>query len=97
MVLLPSLRWGPTVSSLGIIQWDFTRRDHSGNMGRVSGSGPVKNLLNLIEVIILYCLLISMHVPLDRKKSFYSFLKFTGPKSSTANFVLNFKNLHPIT
>ena len=27
--------------SLGIVQWNFTRRDHSGNPGRVSGSGPV--------------------------------------------------------
>ena len=41
MVLLPSLKWGPTVSSLGIIQWNITRRDHPRNMGRVSGSGPV--------------------------------------------------------
>ena len=27
--------------SLGIVQWNFTRRDHPGNPGRVSGSGPV--------------------------------------------------------
>ena len=27
--------------SLEIIQWDSTRRDHPGNPGRVSGSGPV--------------------------------------------------------
>ena len=27
--------------SLGIVQWDSTRRDHPGNPGRVSGSGPV--------------------------------------------------------
>ena len=27
--------------SLWIVQWDFTRRDHPGNPGRVSGSGPV--------------------------------------------------------
>ena len=40
-VLLPSLKWSSTVSSLGIVQWDFTRRDHPGNPGRVSGSGPV--------------------------------------------------------
>ena len=27
--------------SLGIVQWDSTRRDHPGNPGGVSGSGPV--------------------------------------------------------
>ena len=36
-----SLRWGPFVHSLGIVQWNFTRRDHPGNLGRVSGSGLV--------------------------------------------------------
>ena len=41
MCLLPSLKWSSTVSSLGIVQWDFTRRDHPGNPGRVSRSGPV--------------------------------------------------------
>ena len=28
--------------SLGIVQWNSTRRDHLGNLGGVSGSGPVK-------------------------------------------------------
>ena len=41
MCLLPSLKWSSTVSSLGIVQWDFTRRDHPGNPRRVSGSGPI--------------------------------------------------------
>ena len=27
---------------LGIVQWNSTRRDHPGNPGGVSGSGPVK-------------------------------------------------------
>ena len=27
--------------SLGIVQWDSTRRDHPGYLGRVSGKGPV--------------------------------------------------------
>ena len=27
--------------SLGIVQWDFTRRNHPGNPGRVFGSSPV--------------------------------------------------------
>ena len=36
-----SFRWGPFVHSLGIVQWNSTRRDHPGNPGRVSGSGPV--------------------------------------------------------
>ena len=35
------LKWGSIGHSLWIIQWDFTRRDHLGNPGRVSGSGPV--------------------------------------------------------
>ena len=38
-------RWGPFVHSLGIVQWNFTRRDHPGNPGRVSGSGPVRSPL----------------------------------------------------
>ena len=36
-----SFRWGPFVHSLEIVQWDSTRRDHQGYLGRVSGSGPV--------------------------------------------------------
>ena len=35
-------RWGPFVHSLGIVQWNSTRRDHPGNPGGVSGSGPVR-------------------------------------------------------
>ena len=35
------LQWGPFVHSLGIVQWDSTRRDHPGYPGRVSESGPV--------------------------------------------------------
>ena len=27
--------------SLWLVQWDLTRRDHPGNLGRVSGLGPV--------------------------------------------------------
>ena len=38
-----SFRWGPFVHSLEIVQWDSTRRDHPGNLGGVSGSGPVIN------------------------------------------------------
>ena len=38
--------------SLGIIQWNSTRRDHPGNPGGVSGSGLVKfGLLFYIEII----------------------------------------------
>ena len=35
------LRWGSIVYSLWFVQWDFTRRDHPGNPGGISGSGPV--------------------------------------------------------
>ena len=44
-VFTPSLKWSFTVSSLGIVQWDFTKRDHPGNPGRVSGPGPVTTAL----------------------------------------------------
>ena len=37
-----SFRWGPFVYSIGIVQWNFTRRDHPGNPGRVSESGSIK-------------------------------------------------------
>ena len=40
-VLTFLLGGAPFVHSLGIVQWDSTRRDHPGNPGRVSGSGPV--------------------------------------------------------
>ena len=36
-----SFSWGPFVHSLGIVQWNSTRRDHPGNPGRVSGSSLV--------------------------------------------------------
>ena len=42
MCLLSSLKWGSIGYSLGIVQWDFTRQDHPGNPGRVSGSGLVR-------------------------------------------------------
>ena len=42
-----SFRWGPFVHSLGIVQWNSTRRDHPGNPGRVFGSGPVTMTLML--------------------------------------------------
>ena len=39
--------------SLGIVQWNSTRRDHPGNPGGVSGSGPVSCALGLCT----YCFL----------------------------------------
>ena len=62
MCLLPSLKWSSTVSSRGIVQWDFTRRDHPGNPGRVSGSGPVMSYFSLsytvlIHILFMYCTL----------------------------------------
>ena len=35
------LRWDSIVYSLWFVQWDFTRRDHSGNPGGISRSGLV--------------------------------------------------------
>ena len=40
-VLLSFLKWGFIGYPIRIVQWDFTRRDHPENPGRVSGSGPV--------------------------------------------------------
>ena len=42
------LKWGSIGYSLGIVQWDFIRRDHPGNPGRVSGSGSVKRVYILL-------------------------------------------------
>ena len=39
--------------SLGIVQWNSTRRDHPGNPGGVSGSGPVINTLYIMREIML--------------------------------------------
>ena len=50
MCLISSLNWSSTVSSVGIVQWDFTRRDHPGNLGMVSGSGLVKICTQRIKV-----------------------------------------------
>ena len=47
MCLLSFLKWGSIGYPLGIVQCDFTRRDHSGNPGRVSGSGPVNRSFSL--------------------------------------------------
>ena len=49
MCLLSFLKWGSIGNPLRIVQWDFTRRDHPGNPGRVSGSGPVNGYLYLIH------------------------------------------------
>ena len=34
--------------SLGIVQWNSTRRDHPGNLGGVFESGPVRNTQRVI-------------------------------------------------
>ena len=41
-------RWGPFVHSLGIVQWNSTRRDYPGNPGGVSGSGPVRTRAQIL-------------------------------------------------
>ena len=43
MCLLSFLKWGSIGYPLRIVQWDFTRRDHPGKPGRVSGSGLVSS------------------------------------------------------
>ena len=40
-VPLVIFKWGSIGYPLGIVQWDFTKRDHLGDLGRVRGSGPV--------------------------------------------------------
>ena len=64
--------------SLGIVQWDSTRRDHPGYPGRVSGTGPVnfripkdsncsllasKFLMQLIIMLICKDTHVTMHIP----------------------------------
>ena len=36
--------------SLGIVQWNSTRKDHPGNPGGVSGSGPVNSAQKYFQV-----------------------------------------------
>ena len=54
--------------SLGFVQWNSTRRDHPGNPGGVSGSGPVKSpiisyLRTKVRGLIFYIrILLHMHV-----------------------------------
>ena len=48
-----SFRWGPFVHSLEIVQWDSTRRDHPGNLGGVSGSGPVIVMKEVVRKEVL--------------------------------------------
>ena len=42
------LRWSSIVHSLWFVQWDFIRWDHPGDPGRVSGSGPVSLVSELL-------------------------------------------------
>ena len=51
MCLLSFLKWDFIGYSLGIVQWDFTRRDHPGNPGRVSGSGHVNYFKDLRKTL----------------------------------------------
>ena len=40
--------------SLGIVQWNSTRRYHPGYLGRVSGTGPVTKILIDFEYFVFY-------------------------------------------
>ena len=91
MCLLPSLKWSSTVSFLGIVQWNFTRRDHPGDPGRVSGSGPVSSSLRKPHLSRL-CLSVATNVSssfsvttyitLSRQKSFSESLPLSQPSFS---------------
>ena len=52
--------------SLRIVQWNSTRRDHPGNPGGVSGSGPVNwngsYTIEILVIIFLYKLISSSFV-----------------------------------
>ena len=37
--------------SLGIVQWDFTRRDHPGNPGGISWLGPVTGTMRISHMV----------------------------------------------
>ena len=45
--------------SLGIVQWDSTRRDHLGYPGRVSGTGLVTQAIHLDCKAIFYSINLS--------------------------------------
>ena len=49
--------------SLGIVQWDSTRRDHPGYPGRVSGTGPVTKSAR-IRFIVFHLVLSLFEPPL---------------------------------
>ena len=40
--------------SLGIVQWNSTRRDHPGYPGKVSGTGPVTLPMNARTLSMKY-------------------------------------------
>ena len=65
--------------SLWFVQWDSTRRDHPGNPGRVSGSGPVSSSLGSDFPKLGNQLTFSINSescrPLDRVESTYFLLQ----------------------
>ena len=61
--------------SLGIVQWNSTRRDHPGNPGRVSGSGPVNEppggfVVPQVEAPSDHCVC-SLHSPVRVEHCFF--------------------------
>ena len=61
--------------SLGIVQWNFTRRDHPGNPERVSGSGPVTMILVIMKHFVIFQIL-RMYIMLCQSFYFMSFSFF---------------------
>ena len=64
--------------SLGIVQWNSTRRDHPGNLGGVFGSGPV-TLRALISFWMLEFLHYSSHSHFLIYESFLLLYGLTKP------------------
>ena len=87
MCLLSFLKWGSIGYPLRIIQWDFTRWDHSGNPRRVSGSGPVKASMSIL--LSLLPLQFVLHLYLSFTLFIFSCLIF----SISSSFIeVNFSN-----
>ena len=51
----------PLCNSLGIVQWNPTRRDHPGNPGGVSGSGLVMNPILIINYQFVFFIIPNFH------------------------------------
>ena len=76
--------------SLGIVQWNFTRRDHPGNPGRVSGSGPVMVSASGVSVDPEK---VEAVMSWERPKSVFEIHSFLGLAGYYRRFIVDFSRL----